>query len=97
MTEWKTRQEGLQNSSFERKKEQYQPYSEVPLKKLLLGASPGSVPTGFFDKNVWLMFYQKEKSGPKYIRTAINVTSPGIEPGSWVPETHVLSIVLRGH
>ena len=26
-----------------------------------------------------------------------SVASPGIEPGSWVPETHILSIVLRGH
>ena len=24
------------------------------------------------------------------------VASPGIEPGFWVPETHALSIVLRG-
>lgn len=24
-----------------------------------------------------------------------HVVSPGIEPGSWVPETHVVSILLR--
>ena len=27
---------------------------------------------------------------------SVQVASPGIEPGSWAPETHILSIVLRG-
>ena len=31
-----------------------------------------------------------------YIRL-ISVASPGIEPGSGASETHILSIVLRGH
>ena len=25
------------------------------------------------------------------------VTSPGVEPGFWVPETHVISIIRRGY